>query len=156
VWSPRTMWSLEWLSEYEFWIYKDQTSFALTPNFLPSNNMSAPAKSTSPIAPTTHESKDWTKASTLELQSGSEDEASILDAKVKERHCRKQVRREEKQQWEEAERLVRKEAECKVREEAEHKVQEEVEHKAHEQAEKERVELEQRKAAEVAAKQRAV
>jgi len=75
------------MSEYELWIYKDQTSFAFASSFLPSNNMSATAKSTTPIAPATNESRDWTKVATLELQSGSEDEASVLDAKVKERHC---------------------------------------------------------------------
>ena len=42
---------------------------------LPSNNMSAPAKSTTPIAPAIVESKDWTKATTPELQSGSEDKS---------------------------------------------------------------------------------
>jgi len=107
--------------------------------------MSAPAKSTSPIAPATNESKDWMKALTPELQSGSKDKVSVLDAKVKERHHCKQVRREEKQRWEEAERLACKEAECKARG----------------QVEKERVELqaraesEQRKVVEVAAKQKA-
>jgi len=113
--------------------------------------MSATAKSTTPISPATNESKDWTKAATPELQSSSKDEASVLDAKVKERRCRKQVRREERLQWEEAERLARKEVEhAKV----------EAERKAREQAEKERVDLqaraesEQRKVVEVAAKQR--
>jgi len=62
------------------------------------------AKSTTPTVPSTVESKDWTKASTLELQSGSEDEASVLNAKTKERHQRKQVKREEKQCREEVER----------------------------------------------------
>ena len=104
MWSPRTMWSLECLSGYEFWIYKDQTSFAFTPSLLPSVIMSATAKSTSPITPTATKSRDWTKASTLELQSGSEDESDILDTKVKECHCRKQVKREEKQCREEVER----------------------------------------------------
>jgi len=86
TWSPRTMWSLECLSEYEIWVYKDQTGFAFTPSFLPAILiMSATAKSTTPTVPSTVESKDWTKASTLELQSGSEDEASVLDAKMKER-----------------------------------------------------------------------
>jgi len=47
--------------------------------------MSAPAKSTTHIAPVVVESKDWTKATTLELQSGSEDKVSVLDAKTKER-----------------------------------------------------------------------
>ena len=62
------------------------------------------AKSTSPIAPTATESKDWTKASMPELQSGSEDESDVLDAKAKEcRRC-KQVKREEKQRREEVER----------------------------------------------------
>jgi len=37
--------------------------------------MSAPAKSTTPIAPAIVESKDWTKATTPELQSGSEDKS---------------------------------------------------------------------------------
>jgi len=66
--------------------------------------MSNTTKSTTPTAPSVVKSKDWTKATTLELQSGSEDEASILDAKMKERHQRKQVKREEKQHREEAER----------------------------------------------------
>jgi len=66
-------------------------------------NMSNIAKSTSPIAPTATESKDWTKASTPELQSSSEDKSDVLDAKVKERRRRKQVKREEKQCREEAE-----------------------------------------------------
>ena len=68
--------------------------------------MSAPAKSATPIAPIAPavvESKDWTKATTPELQSSSEDEASILDAKMKKRRRRKQVKREEKQRREEAE-----------------------------------------------------
>jgi len=117
---------------------------------LPSNNMSAPAKSTTPIAPAVVESKDWMKATTPELQSGSEDELSVLDAKVKERRRRKQVRREERQRREAEERRAREEAERKARKEAE------AERKAREQVEKERVESQQRKAAEEAAKQRAV
>ena len=141
------------MSEYELWIYKDQTSFAFASSFLPSNNMSATAKSTTPIAPATNESRDWTKVATPELQSGSEDEASVLDAKVKERRCHKQVRREERLRQEEAERLAR--------EEAEH-AKAEAERKAREQVEKERAELQaraelqQRKAAEEVAKQRAM
>ena len=75
-----------------FWIYKDQTGFAFAPSFLPfSITMSAIAKSNSPVAPVTTEPKDWTKAPTPELQSGSEDEFA-------------QVKREEKQRREEAER----------------------------------------------------
>jgi len=66
--------------------------------------MSAITKSTSPIAPIATESRDWTKASTPELQSSSEDESNVLDTKAKERHHRKQVKREEKQCKEEAER----------------------------------------------------
>jgi len=66
--------------------------------------MSAIAKSNSPIASAATESRDWTKASTPELQSGSEDESDVLDAKAKERRRRKQVKREEKQRREEAER----------------------------------------------------
>jgi len=46
--------------------------------------MSTIAKSTSPIAPAATESRDWMKTSTLELQSGSEDESDVLNAKVKE------------------------------------------------------------------------
>jgi len=65
--------------------------------------MSAPAKSTTPIAPAVVGSKDWTKATTPELQSSSEDEASVLNAKTKERRRRKQVKREEKECQEEAE-----------------------------------------------------
>jgi len=58
-----------------------------TLSFLPSiSNMSATANSTTPTVPSMVESKDWTKASTPELQSGSEDEVSVLDAKTKERH----------------------------------------------------------------------
>jgi len=117
---------------------------------LPSNNMSAPAKSTTPIAPAVVESKDWTKATTPELQSGSEDGLSVLDAKAKEHRRRKQVRREERQRREAEERRAREEAERKAREQAE------AERKAREQAEKERAESQQRKAAEEAAKQRAV
>jgi len=85
TWSPRIMRSLECLSEYEFWIYKNQTGFACTLSSLSFNNMSNIAKSTTPTVPSAVESKDWTKATTLELQSGSEDEASVLDAKMKER-----------------------------------------------------------------------
>jgi len=48
--------------------------------------MSNVAKSTTPTAPSVVKSKDWTKATTPDLQSGSEDEVSILDAKMKERH----------------------------------------------------------------------
>ena len=85
TWSPRTMRSPECLSEYEIWVYKDQTGFAFAPSFLPFIIiMSAIAKSNSPITPVTTESKDWMKASTLELQSGSEDESDVLDAKAKE------------------------------------------------------------------------
>jgi len=122
---------------------------------LPSINMSAPAKSTTPIAPAVVESKDWTKATTPELQSGSEDESSVLDAKAKERHRRKQVRREERQCREAEERRACEEAERKAREEAE-RAKAEAERKAREQAEKERAESQQRKVAEEAAKQRAV
>jgi len=104
------------------------------------------AKSTSPIAPTATESKDWTKASMPELQSGSEDESDVLDAKAKE-CCRcKQVKREEKQRREEAEH---------AKAEAERKAREEAECQAREQAEKDRGEV-QRRAAEVAARQRAL
>jgi len=128
--------------------------FSFTPSFLPSNNMSAPAKSTTPIAPAVVESKDWTKATTPELLSGSEDESSVLDAKAKERCRCKQVRREERQRQEAEEK--------KAREEAERKAREEVERKERERAEKERAESQawaesqQRKVAEEAAKQRAV
>jgi len=118
-------------------------------------NMSAIAKSTSPVAPIATESRDWTKALTLELQSGSEDESDVLNAKAKECHCRKQVKREEKQRREEAERRAREEAEARAREqaEAEQKAREEAERQAREQAEKDRAEV-QRRAAEVAARQR--
>jgi len=105
TWSPRTMWSPECLSEYEIWVYKDQTGFAFALSFLPFIIiMSAIAKSNSPVAPVTTESKDWTKASMPELQSSSKDKSEVLDAKVKERRRRKQVKREEKQRREEAER----------------------------------------------------
>jgi len=148
----------------KFGCIKIRPVFSFTPSFLPSNNMSAPAKSTTPIAPAVVESKDWTKATTLELLSGSEDESSVLDAKAKERHRRKQVRREERQRWEVEEKRAREEAERKAREEAEAecKAREEVERKERKQAEKERAESQaraesqQRKAAEEAAKQRAV
>jgi len=136
--------------------------FSFTPSFLPSNNMSAPAKSTTPIAPAVVKSKDWMKAATPELLSSSEDELSVLDAKAKERRHRKQVRREERQHWEAEEKRARKEVERKAREEVERKAREEVERKEHEQVEKERAESQaraksqQRKAAEEAAKQRAV
>jgi len=125
-------------------------------------NMSAIAKSISPVAPVATESRDWTKASTPELQSSSEDESDVLDAKAKELRCRKQVKREEKQRREEAERRAREEAEARAREEAERakaeveqKAREEAEHQAREQAEKDRAEV-QRRAAEVAARQRAM
>ena len=109
------------MSEYELWIYKDQTGFAFYPQFsFRDPNMSATAKSTSPVAPIATESRDWTKASTLELQSGSEDESNVLDAKAKECHRRKQVKREERQRREEAERRAHEEAEAKAHEEAEH------------------------------------
>ena len=103
TWSPRTMRSPECLSEYEFWIYRDQTSFACTLSSLSSNNMLNIVKSTTPTVPSAVESKDWTKATTPELQSCSEDKVSILNAKMKERRRHKQVKREEKQHWEEAE-----------------------------------------------------
>jgi len=74
------------LSECEFWIYKYQTGFACTLSSLFPNNMLNIAKSTTPTVPSAVESKDWTKATTLELQSGSEDKASVLNAKTKERH----------------------------------------------------------------------
>jgi len=73
--------------------------------------MSAPAKSTTPTVPSTVESRDWTKATTLELLSGSEDESSILNAKEKECHHRKQVRREERKCREAEERRGHEEAE---------------------------------------------
>jgi len=99
--------------------------------------MSAPAKSTTPIAPAVVESKDWTKANTLELLSSSKDESSVLDAKAKERCRRKQVRREERQRWEAEEKRAREEAEreaCEEAErakvEAERKVREEADRKA--------------------------
>ena len=162
TWSPRTMRSPECSSEYEFWIYKDQSGFACTLSSLSFNNMSNIAKSTTPTVPSAVESKDWTKATTPELQSGSEDEASVLDAKMKERRRRKQVKREEKQRREEAERRAREEAEARAREEAERakaeaerKAKEEAERQAREQAEKDRAEV-QRRAAEVAARQRAL
>jgi len=103
------------MSEYEFWIYKDQTGFAFTPQFFAiDSNMSNIAKSTTPTAPSVVESKDWTKVSTLELQSSGEDEASILNAKTKERRRCKQVKKEEKQCWEEAERRACEEAEARA------------------------------------------
>jgi len=133
------------VSEYELWIYKDQTGFAFYPQFsFRDPNMSATAKSTSPVAPVATESRDWTKASTPELQSSSEDESDVLDAKAKEHRRRKQVKREERQRREEAERRAREEAEVRACEEAER-----------EQAEKDRAEVQQR-AAEVAARQRAL
>jgi len=145
----------------KFGSIKIRPVLAFTPSFLPSNNMSATAKSTTPVAPATNKSKDWTKAATLELQSGSEDKASVLNAKVKERCCRKQVRREERLRWEEAERLAHEEVE-RAKAEAECKAREEAERKAREQAEKEMAESQawaesqQRKAVEEAAKQRAM
>jgi len=60
--------------------------FVFTPSLLPSIIMLTTAKSTTPIAPIAIESKDWTKASTLELQSGSEDKSDDLDTKAKEHH----------------------------------------------------------------------
>jgi len=116
--------------------------------------MSATAKSNSPIASAATESRDWTKASTLELQSGSEDKSDVLDAKAKERHRRKQVKREEKQCREEAERRAHEEAEARAREEVEC-AKAEAERKAREEVEKDKAEV-QRRAAEVAARQRAL
>jgi len=49
------------------------------------SSMSATAKSTTPTVPSMVEPKDWTKAPTPELQSGSEDDSDVLDAKAKER-----------------------------------------------------------------------
>jgi len=126
------------------------------------SNMSNIAKSTTPTAPSAVESNDWTKATTPELQSGSEDETSVLDAKTKERRQCKQVKKEEKQRQEEVERRAREEAEARAREEAERakveverKAKEESEHQAREQAKKDRAEVQWR-AAEVAARQRAL
>jgi len=155
--------SPECLSEYEFWVYKDQTGFAFAPSLLPfSITMSATAKSNSPIAPVTTKPKDWAKAPMPELQSGSEDEPDVLDAKAKEHRQCKQVKREEKQRREEAERRARKEAEARAREEverakaeAERKAREEAERQVREQVERDRAEV-QRRAAEVVAKQRAM
>jgi len=93
--------------------------FTFTPSSSPSNNMSAPAKSTTPIAPAVVKSKDWTKATTPELLSGSEDESSILDTKAKEHRRHKQVRREERQCREVEEKRACEKAERKAREEAE-------------------------------------
>jgi len=150
--------SPERVSEYELWIYKDQTGFAFYPQFsIRDPNMSATAKSTSPIAPIATESRDWTKASTPELQSGSEDKSDVLDAKAKERRHRKQVKREERQRREEAERRACEEVEARARKEAEQKAREQAEREQAEceQAEKDRSEV-QRRAAEVAARQRAL
>jgi len=152
--------SPERVSEYKLWIYKDQTSFAFYPQFsFRDPNMSATAKSTSPVAPVATKSRDWMKVSTPELQSGSKDESNVLDAKAKERRRRKQVKREERQRREEAERRACEEAEARAREEvecakaeAEQKAREQAEH---EQVEKDRVEV-QRRAAEVAVRQRAL
>jgi len=122
--------------------------------------MSNIAKSTTPTVPSAVESKDWTKVTTPELQSSSEDEASVLDAKMKERHQCKQVKKEEKQHREEVERRACEEAEARAQEEAERakaeaerKAKEEAERQAREQAEKERAEVQWR-AAEVVARQR--
>ena len=112
--------------------------------------MSATAKSNSPITPAATKSRDWMQASTLELQSGSEDESDILDAKAKERCRRKQVKREEKQRGEEVERRAHEEAEARAREEAERKARKETEHQAREQAGM------QQKDAEITARQRAL
>ena len=155
------------MSEYKLWIYKDQTSLLPLPPISCFLKMSAPTKSTTPIAPAVVESKDWMKATTPELLSGSEDESSVLNAKAKECDCRKQVRREERQCQEMEEKRACEEGERKAHKEAEHakaeaerKAREEVECKVCKQVEKERaesqarVESEQRKAAEVAAKQR--
>ena len=127
--------------------------------------MSAPAKSSTPAV----ESRDWTKATTPELLSSSEDESSVLNMKAKEHHRCKQVRREERQRWEAEARRACEEVERKAREEAERakaeveqRAREEAEHKACEQVEKERAEsqaraeLQQRKVVEEAVKQRAV
>ena len=93
------------MSEYELWIYKDQTGFAFYPQFsFRDPNMLAIAKSTIHVTPIATKSRDWTKALTPELQSGSEDESDVLDTKAKECRRRKQVKREEKQRREEAER----------------------------------------------------
>jgi len=107
--------------------------------------MSNIAKSISPVAPAATKSKDWTKASTPELQSGSEDKSDVLDAKVKERCRHKQVKREEKQHREEAERRACEEVEAKACEdaerakaEAERKAREEGERQVRKQAEKDR------------------
>ena len=96
----------------KFGSIKIRPVFAFTPSFLPSNNISAPAKSTTPIAPAVVKSKDWMKANTPELLSGSEDKSSVLDAKAKERHRHKQVRREERQRREVEEKRACEEAEC--------------------------------------------
>jgi len=138
----------------KFGSIKIRPVFSFTPSSLPSNEMSAPAKSTTPIAPAIVESMDWMKATTPELLSGSKDKSSVLDTNAKECHHCKQVRREERQCWEVEEKRAHEEVERKARKEAEHKVRE--------QAEKERAESqaqaesEQRKAVEEAAKQRAV
>jgi len=116
--------------------------------------MSAIAKSNSPVTPVTTEPKDWMKAPTPELQSGSEDKSDVLDAKAKERRRCKQVKREEKQCREEVERRAHEEVEARARKEAE-RAKAEAEWKAREEAEKDKVEV-QRRAAEVAARQRAL
>jgi len=142
------------LSEYELWIYKDQTGFAFTPSSLSSKNMSNIAKSTTPTVPSAVESKDWTKVTTPQLQSGSKDKASVLNAKMKERRRHKQVKREEKQCREEVEAKAHKEVEhTKV--EVDQKAREEAEHQVRKQVEKDRAEVQWR-AAEVTARQRAL
>jgi len=102
------------------------------------------------------------KASTPELQSGSKDKFDILNAKVKEHCCHRQVKREEKQCREKVERRACKEVEARASEEveqvkvkAECKAREEVECQVQEQVEKDRAEV-QWKAAEVTARQRAL
>ncbi|KIM52956.1 hypothetical protein SCLCIDRAFT_32235 [Scleroderma citrinum Foug A] len=77
--------------------------------------MSAPSKSNTPTPATTTQSKDWTKAATLELNAGTDNETEHKQARLVE---------QERQHWEQ------EEAECKAREEVEHKAKEEAERKA--------------------------
>ncbi|KAI6004795.1 hypothetical protein EDD15DRAFT_2359640 [Pisolithus albus] len=98
---------------------------------------------------------DWTAIPDEAIQSASDDDQTVADAKFAECQCRKRVRREQRAAAEAAEheRQEREEAEHREREETERREREEAEHREREEAEcqqQEEVERRQRESVEIA------
>ncbi|KAI5992163.1 hypothetical protein EDD15DRAFT_2197184 [Pisolithus albus] len=106
---------------------------------------------------------DWTAVPDEAIQSASDDDQTVADAKFAERQRRKRVHREqraaaeaaehERREREEAEHREREEAERREREETERREREEAEHREREEAERrqrEEVERRQRESVEIA------